>query len=163
MFVIACVLAAPLHAAETVPSQTLDRVFAFTPARMLNMATGNAPRPPDFTDTGITGGAFSTCVLTAVNGLYCLDGQKLRNWPNPSSPSGSDVLDCSDAALGLERKSDGCTGMTVDDTGAIWIAGKKRNGHSMIKVIKKDGACPAGWTAFATAPLCAFEYYSGRP
>lgn len=160
---LACIFTAQLCAAQAT-TQTLDRVFAFTPGRILNMATGNAPRPPDFTDTGVTGAAFSTCVLTAVNGLYCLDGQVLRNWPNPSNPStSSSVFDCSDAALGLDRKSDGCTGMTVDDVGAIWIAGKKRNAHSVIKVTRKIGTTCTTGTAFATAPLCAQEYYSGRP
>jgi hypothetical protein len=158
-----CVLAQTATVAGT--QQILDRVFTYTSQSVLNLATGNAVRPPDFTNLGINGTAFTTCALTAVNGLYCVDGKQLRNWPNPMDPSTSSVLlSCLDPALGLDGKSDGCTGMAVDQTGAIWLAGKKKNSHSVIKVVKKVAACPAAdWVTLSGGALCALEYYSGRP
>jgi len=154
------------QAAQTVPTQqTLDRVFAFTGNQVVNMAFGNAVRPPDFTDLGLTGGAYTACALTSVSGLYCLDGQALRRWPNPMNPAMQEtVLNCLDEALGLDRRGDGCTGMTVDQAGTIWLAGKKKNGHSVIKVIPRGTACPdANWQTLAGGALCARELYSGRP
>lgn len=159
-------LCSPAPAAEAIATQQiLDRVFTYNAGSVLNLATGNAVRPPDFTNLGISGGAFSTCALTAVNGLYCLDGKSLRNWPNPMDPgSSSEILNCSDLALGLDRKFDTCTGMAVDQSGALWLAGKKKNGHSIIKVVKKGAACPAAdWATLSGGALCALEYYSGRP
>jgi len=157
-------VAMPAHAAPTVTQQVLDRVFAFGPNRVIDMATGNAARPPDFTDLGISGSSFSTCALTAVSGLYCLDGKSLRNWPNPTDPAhSSEILNCSDAALDLDRKSD-CTGMTVDQNGTIWLAGKRHNAHSLIKVVAKGTGCPsAAYATLAGGSLCALEMYSGRP
>ncbi|HMA11489.1 MAG TPA: hypothetical protein VKO83_06350 [Steroidobacteraceae bacterium] len=145
--------------------QILDRVFAYNARSVLNLATGNAVRPPDFTNLGISGAAFSTCALTAVNGLYCIDGKQVRNWPNPMDPGTSSViLSCLDPVLGLDGKSDTCTGMTVDQSGAIWLAGKKKNSHSVIKVVKKGLACPSSdWATLGGGALCALEYYSGRP
>lgn len=152
-------------AAPISTQQILDRVFTYNAGTVLNLATGNAVRPPDFTNLGISGNAFSTCALTAVNGLYCLDGKALRNWPNPMDPgTSSEILNCSDPALGLDRKFDTCSGMAVDQSGAIWLAGKKKNGHSIIKVVKKGAACPASdWATLSGGALCALEYYAGRP
>lgn len=159
-------LPAALQASQAVPTQqTLDRVFAFTGNSVINMAFGNARRPPDFTNLGLTGNDYTACALTAVSGLFCLDGQVLRRWPNPMNPASSEtVLDCMDAALGLDRRGDGCTGMTVDQSGSIWLAGKKKNGHSVIKVVNKGTACPAAnWVTLQGGALCAKELYSGRP
>ena len=151
---------AALQAAQAVPTQqTLDRVFAFDGRQVLNMGTGNAYPAQEFTPLGIQGSAFTTCTLTAVTGLYCLDGQLVRNWPNPMDPATSTVvLDCMDGNLGLDRKGDGCTGMTVDQSGAIWLAGKKRNGFSVIKVVKASCSAPLNGGV-----LCATELYAGRP
>jgi hypothetical protein len=155
--------AAMASAATT--QQILDRVMVFSPTGVINLATGNTLRPPDFTDLEISGTSFSTCSLTAVTGLYCLDGKSLRNWVNPTSINlGVEVLNCADPALKLDNKPDACTGMTVDQAGAIWLAGKKKNTHSVIKVVKKGAACPSGaWATLAGGQLCALEFYSGRP
>ena len=154
-------------AAQTVASrQTLDRVFAYSGTAALNMAFGNAYRPPDFTNLGVAGTNFLTCTVTAVGGLYCLDGRIVRNWPNPLQPTlFSDPVNCSDPALGLEtRKGDPCTAMTVDQNGTIWLAAKKRNAHSVIKVIPKGTACPdTTWATISGGARCAKELYFGRP
>jgi hypothetical protein len=144
--------------------QILDRVYSFNAKSVLNLATGNAASGADYTATDVTGTSLSVCSLTSVSGLFCLDGKTLRKWANPQgSSTSSTVLSCADSALGLDSKSDGCTGMAVDQTGAIWLAGKKKNGHSVIKVQKKVGTCPSGWVALTSGPLCAREYYAGRP
>jgi hypothetical protein len=176
----------PAVAADAAPQQALDRVFTYTPGAVLNMAFGNSQRPPDFTNLGLSGTGVTTCTLTTVDGLYCLDGKIVRKWPNPLDPTlRSDVLDCTDNALGFESIS-GCTGMTVDKTGSIWLAGKKRLPsnwpprpwwipeatwaalqtwflpYSLVKVVAKQQACATGFTQTANPAYCAKEFYSGR-
>jgi hypothetical protein len=145
--------------------QILDRVMVFTPGSVINMATGNTQRPPDFHDLQISGNSFTTCALTAVEGLFCLDGKSLRNWAKPTSlEPGVEILNCADPALKLDNKADACTGMAVDQSGTIWLSGKRKNTHSVIKVVRKGTACPGGgWATLAGGKLCALEYYSGRP
>jgi hypothetical protein len=162
---VLCTSALSTQVNASTTQQILDRVMVFSPSGVINLATGNTIRPPDFTDLEISGSSFSTCALTAVNGLYCLDGKSLRNWVNPTSINlGVEVLNCADPALKLDNKPDACTGMTVDQAGNIWLAGKKKNTHSVIKVVKKGTACPsAAWATLAGGQLCALEYYNGRP
>jgi hypothetical protein len=151
-------------AAQYVPSvQTLDRVFAYDTKAVLNMATGNADTSVDFTNLGVTPTtAIVTCTVAVVGGLYCLDGNTVRNWANPLQPSVyTDTLKCADLGLDL-KKGDGCTAMTVDDNAAIWLAVKKRNTHSIFKVAK--GACPVGTANCKTiGARYAVELYFGRP
>jgi hypothetical protein len=146
------------------------------------------------------GGASSlvACQRAADQGLYCIDGDVVRYWPSttvtvplPPPASGEvipdlDLVNCRDPALGLDqnpRKPSPCTGITVDLNGAIWLAGRKANSHSLIKVKMRVGpSCEAGWTALAplaqdppntidtpagsqqqVPPYCAREYASGRP
>lgn len=179
-------------AQTTVAQQVLDRVFVHDTKSVLNMAFGAVKRPPDFTDLGIGGTAISTCTLTAVRGLWCLDGKVLRNWPNPLQPDSSAVIHCEDNALGFEKSIPAsCTGMTVDESGAIWLAGKKRlpanwparpswiseavwialqtwfKPYALVKVLENPGttagSCPAGFTVLAgNLDYCAKEFYSGR-
>jgi hypothetical protein len=162
---VLCTSVFAMQANASTTQQILDRVMVFSPNGVINLATGNTVRPPDFTDLEISGSSFSTCSLTAVTGLYCLDGKSLRNWVNPTSINlGVEVLNCADPALKLDNKPDACTGMTVDQAGAIWLAGKKKNTHAVIKVVNKGAACPsAAWATLAGGQLCALEYYSGRP
>ncbi len=109
-----------LPAAADGTTQTLDRVFAYTPGAAINLAVGNASRPPDFTPLLLSGTAISTCTLTVASGIYCLDGQTVRQWPNPMTADNTSLFSCG-AALGLDPKKDSCTTMTVDDKGAIWL------------------------------------------
>ncbi|HUG72358.1 MAG TPA: hypothetical protein VMK82_02930, partial [Steroidobacteraceae bacterium] len=162
---ILCASSLAMPASASTTQQILDRVMVFSPHGVINLATGNTQRPPDFTDLEIAGSSFSTCALTAVSGLYCLDGRSLRNWANPTSiAQGVEVLNCADPGLKLDNKPDACTSMTVDQSGAIWLAGKKKSKHAVIKVVKKGAACPgAAWATLAGGQLCALEYYSGRP
>jgi hypothetical protein len=156
-------------AAQTASTQTLDRVFAYDTSSVLNMAFGNANTSQGFTDTQIAGTNFISCTLTAGGGLYCLDGSSIRNWPNPAQYSQSTpVLSCADSALGFDKgKGDPCTAMTVDQTGTIWLAAKKHNAHSIIKVVPKptSGCLDNTWVTLGgtSGTLCAKELYSGRP
>lgn len=165
--ILALMVGAGTASAQTVASrQTLDRVYSYGPNATLNMAFGNAYRPPDFTNLGVTGSNFITCTITATGGLFCLDGKFVRNWPNPLKPSTfSTPIDCSDPGLGLEtRKGDPCTAMTVDQKGTIWLGAKKRNAHSVIKVIPIGSGCPdSTWATVSGGTRCAKELYFGRP
>jgi hypothetical protein len=181
-----------LPAAAADAQQVLDRVYTYNAGAVLNMAFGNASRPPDFTKLGVSANGISTCTLTSVDGLWCLDGQNLKKWANPLAlaPVGNTILNCTDAVLGFDATvTPSCTGMTVDESGGIWLAGKKRlpnnwparpwwipeatwialqtwfSPYSLVKVVAKtNGACPAGsgWQAIAGRPYCAKEMYSGR-
>jgi hypothetical protein len=147
--------------------QTLDRTQVHSRAAVIEMDFAGL-EDTDFLDTGIRAeSAFAACKLTALDGLFCLDGKTIRNFPDTSDPSDSSALiDCEDPALGLDdKKPDTCTGLTVDLTGAIWIAGKnKGKSHSLIQAVaKEEGACPsADWTPLA-GDFCALEYATGRP
>ncbi|HEX9771839.1 MAG TPA: hypothetical protein VGA44_00115, partial [Steroidobacteraceae bacterium] len=129
--------------------QTLDRVDSVSRTAVLEMAFGEPIRPPDFTNLDITAlTGYSACQLTPIKGLFCLDGRLIRHWADPAQDP-SDVsteFSCADRALGLDtKKPDTCTSMTVDLAGNIWIAGKKANSHSLIKVVQKiDSNCPEG-------------------
>ena len=173
--------------AQTTVNQLLDSTFMHGQQNAAEMAFNDATqREPDdreYTDLGITGTDLRACKLTALNGLFCLDGKMVRNWPNPTTtiivdddevvPS-FDVLDCEDPVLGLDtKKADTCTGLTVDLKGNIWLAGKnKGKTHSLIKLVAKDGlTCPDAPFAGATTlgvltsndGLCGYEVATGRP
>jgi len=148
--------------------QTLDRVDAFNSTAVLEMAFGDVTRTEDFINLGIVGTNFSSCKLTATDGIFCLDGKQVRHWPDTRKPlTFVDRLSCNDPALGLDtKKANTCTGLTVDLSGAIWLAGKKANTHSLIKVVAKAAAaaCPDNtWKVLSGALYCAKEFYAGRP
>jgi DNA-binding beta-propeller fold protein YncE len=153
--------------AVEITRQTLDRVDAFNATAVLEMAFDDVNRTKDFINLGIAGTNFSTCKLTAIDGIFCLAGKVVRNWPDTEDPlTFVDRLSCNDPALGLDtKKIDTCTGMTVDLSGAIWLAGKKSSTHSLIKVVGKAAAaaCPSGWTVLSGSLYCAKEFYAGRP
>ena len=168
--------------AQTV-DQLFDTTYAYGVGKAVEMTFDDASQ--DYVDRGITGSEFNTCKLTALGGLFCLDGKVVRNWPNParqidpgdgSAPfvASLDVVDCRDAALGLDTKKETCTGMTVDYDGNVWLAGKnKGKTHSLIKLVKSEASpCPEaepGITRLTDSPLeyaddwCAYEFATGRP
>ena len=154
--------------AVTAPTQTLDRVITYTPSTALNMAFNDPDRPQDFTNLLLPGTNRSTCTLTPTGGLYCLDGQIVRNWPKPTEPTSvTDLFNCGDAWIGLDnRKGDACSSMTVNKSGVIWLAGKKNNAHNVVRVVAKlpAASCPAGnYTSNPAGTYCAKLFYSGRP
>lgn len=156
------------------PDQILDQVDAFNGGVVLEMSFDDPNRTTDFSALLASGGkVFSACKL-AANGVYCLetDGavQVVRYWKDPQSQPGSSsaLLDCNDATLGLAGAQP-CTGMTVDLSGALWLAGRKTGPtYSLVKVVNRavlqNGVCSGGWTALAGNPnLCANEYAAGLP
>jgi hypothetical protein len=158
--------AASAQSTPTTVKQTLDRVFVYTAGAVLDMAVGNAARPPDFTSLGLTATALTNCTLTVGSGLYCLDGKAVRNWPNPMDPTASaSLLYCDDPVLNLDsRKGPACTALAVDAQGAVWLAGRKSYSHSVIKAVKRVAAtCEVGWKALSRTAWCTKEFYAGRP
>jgi len=184
------VLAVAASAQAQTVNQLLDSVFMNGSGNAAEMPfTDPLQRDPDFIDLGISGSDFRACKLTAIDGLFCLDGKIVRNWPNPSItvdvggqpvvPS-FDVVNCEDPALGLDaRKADTCTGLTVDLGGNIWLAGKnKGKTHSLIQLVASippefpaiEPSCPDPMgTARSLGlldtndALCGFEVATGRP
>jgi hypothetical protein len=140
--------AAQVLAAQGVTTtQTLDRVFTYTTGAALYMDFSE-DRDLDYYDQGLAPATlnFSTCTLTPLGGLYCLDGQTVRKWPTPSSGGPSDdppILNCS-------VFNGTCSSMTVALDGAIWVAVKKRNSHDVYKITPN-------------AQLPTSPAYTGRP
>lgn len=167
---LAAVLFATPAGAQTATAtatQTLDRVDAYGATRVIEMQFGDPARSSPYVDDGISGTGFLECKLTSIKGLYCLDGKTLRRWPNPKHAAQSEVvLRCDDPALNLDtRKPNPCTTMTVDQAGSLWLAGRKGNAHSLLKVIPAGATgCATGYWPLQNFPgLCAREYASGRP
>jgi hypothetical protein len=115
--------------------QTLDRIDVYSATGVAEMSFDP---PQGATTTGISGANFRACKLTATDGLYCLDGKVVRKWANPAKSSASTTLFSCNDVPGLDSKSaDTCTGMTVDLSGDIWLAGKnKGKTHNLVKVKK---------------------------
>lgn len=168
---VALVAGANAWGQASLPDQVLDQVDAFNKDIVLEMTFDDPNRTADSTGLLLSGGkAFAACKL-AANGFYCLEtdgaAQVVRYWREPQSlPNASTVLlDCNDATLDFDGPQP-CTGMTVDLSGDIWLAGRKAGAtHSLIKVAGKPAQqnCPGGWTALAGNPnLCANEYVAGR-
>jgi hypothetical protein len=126
--------------------QVLDRIYSVNPSAVLQMAFDDPNGIADFTNLGlvpVTG--ITTCQPTPINGLFCLDGSLVRNWPDTAVPTNVvTVFSCADPALALDTNKPPCTAMTADLAGNIWIAGRKSNKFRLIKVVPKDGTCPVG-------------------
>ena len=117
---------------------------------------------------------FRTCQSSNINGLFCLDGQTVRFWTtvtehaltaaSPPAETGTALFSCLDTALGLD--SNGCSAMTADVNGDIWIAGQKQGGttSSLFRVTAKvSGVCPAGnYFTDSSVAYCQEEVRTGR-
>ena len=154
--------------------QTLDQVKVFGGQDVVRMPfndpyrTGTGSLP-----TGISWPAgFVACKQTSAAGLVCLTNDEwVVNWPDPSDPADTPdpkVFSC-DALNQLldERASNTCTGLTADDAGTIWLAGKnKGKTHGLVRVTA--GACistNANRQTF-TGPggtFCGETWDTGRP
>ena len=157
--------------AQTTVNQLLDSTFVHGQDKAAELVFDDPAS--DYEYLGINGAALQACKLTAFDGLFCLDGKIVRNWPHPSTEvdvggtpgvASTVVVDCEDPNLNLDtKKANTCTGMTVDLDGNVWLAGKnKGRSHSLMKLISNDGGCPAGWAQTNTG-LCAMEFATGRP
>lgn len=144
--------------------QVLDSVDAF--GRDSSTATANVremgfrdPLPRlDSQALNVAGTALLACQRAAGQGLYCLDGSVLRYWPNTrvvaygSPVPDLDLFDCRDPALRLDTKRPNpCTSMTVDLAGNLWLAGRKANSHSVLKVVRESTLNASGITCSAAA------------
>ncbi len=148
-------------AAHTESVQTLDRVDVYNQANVLEMQFNNPARVFDFATLGITPvTGFKACQITAMQGLYCLDGKEVRYWAKPAQAVGigTRLLNCTDPALGLDAAStETCTGMTVGMSGVIWLTGKNQGAasYSVLRISKRIGAaCPGGQVSLSD-PYCA--------
>jgi hypothetical protein len=145
------------------PRQVLDRIYSVNPSAVLQMGFDDPNRIADFTNLGLvplTG--ITTCQPTPINGLFCLDGNLIRNWPDTAEPTNVvTVFSCADPALAFDT----CTAMTADLGGNIWIAGGKANKFRLIKVAQKtNGTCPAGSSQLTNSTNYCFRVFvADRP
>ena len=91
--------------AQTAPDvieQTLDRADVFSRTK----AQGVSPTPLTYAVTATT--AFTECQNTSTRGMFCLDDNVVRNWPDPEkAPEASSTLfACSDPAFALDTRCD---------------------------------------------------------
>ena len=145
--------------------QALDTLDAFTPTSVIEMQFHDPDRLQDFINLGLTGTSISACQLTSLDGMFCLDqGKFIKHWPDIDAP-GTSVTEfsCAHAALGLAATNP-CTTMTLNQSGAFFLAGKKSNNkYNLIKVIAKTGStCPSGYSALSGTSYCARVLYPDR-
>jgi hypothetical protein len=145
--------------------QALDTVDSFNPTSIIEMQFHDPDRTQDFINLGLTGTSNSACQLTALDGMFCLDqGKFIKHWPEIDEPATSvNEFSCAHAALGLAATNP-CTTMTMNQSGAFLLAGKKANNkYNLIKVVAKTGSnCPTGWSALSGTPYCARVLYADR-
>jgi hypothetical protein len=145
--------------------QALDTVDSFNPTSIIEMQFHDPDRTQDFINLGLTATSASACQLTSLDGMFCLDqGKFIKHWPEIEEPGTSvNEFSCAHAALGLAATNP-CTTMTVNQSGAFLLAGKKGNNkYNLIKVIAKTGSnCPSGWSALSGTPYCARVLYADR-
>lgn len=147
-------------AAET--QQVLDTVDVFGRATVV----GTRFDPPGSYETAARGSDFRACTLTANRGLFCLDGKNVRRWSNPAKAEpATDLFSCNDVPDLDAKSSETCTGLAVDISGNIWLAGKnKGKSHNLVKVVL--GPPPAGetgWVSFGNKGYYAKSWATGRP
>ncbi|HET7202672.1 MAG TPA: hypothetical protein VFI92_04835 [Steroidobacteraceae bacterium] len=160
--------------------QKLDRVDVIDRTGATNVAIDmdaeTAVKPWVAADyEAVSGTTFTTCVNTSTLGMFCLDRNAIRHWPNPEKTppldavDGQELFNCGNPVFAFDRDNI-CTALTLDLKGDFWIAGKKKSKFSLFKVV--TGGCPSDppnavsrWTSFSTAAgtFCAREYASGRP
>jgi hypothetical protein len=170
--------------------QVLDSVDVFgrdattATSTVLEMAFRDPPpRSAPYAQLNVAGTAILACQRAANQGLYCIDGNLVRSWPNtqqvpfPQQVPDRKLFSCSDTVLGFDaKKPNPCTSITVDLEGTLWVAGRKASSHSLVKVVEKSklascassGSIATTWVQLGRvdsgAPLyCAREWAPGRP
>ena len=160
-------------------TQELDRVLIravnidpgstdFGEHTVLDMPFEDRDRTQGYLETGISGSDFKACSLTGLDGLFCIDGRVVRNWPSPARPDDYvDLFSCEDSALGFDtRREPVCTALTVPLDGSIWLAGKDRRGPTFKltrNVPPVDGVCPPGTTGLQGGLYCTEEVDRDKP
>jgi hypothetical protein len=151
------------------PIQTLDSVSVSSsaPNKALEMGFDDPlVRSPDFKAyAAASSSGFKSCQKTSSRGLFCLDGKMVKNWSSLTDTSAENLFSCEDPALGLDRRSDTCTSLSVNLAGEFWLAGKDGSAYALIKVVRKpDTGCAAGFSQLANSPnYCFKKAYRGRP
>ncbi|MBT8090268.1 MAG: hypothetical protein KJO01_08685 [Gammaproteobacteria bacterium] len=182
-YYVVCLLLCSTAWGQVGTVQTLDRVDVNSRSNVLEMDFADPARMADFFNTGVSGNDFRACKLTALDGLYCLDGKVVKRWPTTfddpllMSDDPQTIIDCNDSALDLDtRKADTCTALTVDLSGTIWLAGKNKKGPTFVlyRIVEQEGgSCPDGIELTLTQPpqppqsgdtvYCAEQVASDKP
>jgi hypothetical protein len=150
-------------------TQVLDRVNAVSRGAVLDMAFDDPAQalpfetPPEIT----TARGFTACQLTAERGLFCLDqnlagapGRFVRRWDPvfKDNEVGSPYFKCESLPeVDTSKNVETCTGITADENGAVVVAGKRKGGYNLVKVVAKadvGGACTGPWAPLSSTDLC---------
>ena len=120
---------APGAAAQEVVEQVLDSVYTNGPEDVAEVLfKDSTQRNPAFNEfevlSGVGGTDLATCKLTALDGLFCLDGKIVKHWPNPSKPESLESFSCDGIDVLDSKKADTCTTLTAGLDGRVWLGGK---------------------------------------
>jgi hypothetical protein len=174
LLLVSCGLAATEAWSQAQVIQTLDQVKVLGGQDIVRMPFNDPYRTSENAQpTGISWPAgFVACKQTSAAGLVCLTRDEwVVNWPDASDPAGTPDprwFSC-DALTQLldDRASNTCTGLTADDLGVTWLAGKnKGKTHSLVKVTVGACAGSGGNRQTVTGPggsFCAETWDTGRP
>lgn len=170
--------------------QVLDSVDVFgrdattSTSTVLEMAFRDPlPRTAPYDPLNVAGVAILACQRAADQVLYCIDGNLVRSWPDtrqvpfPQLLPDRKLFSCSDKVLGFDaKKPNPCTSIAIDLEGTLWVAGRKANSHSLVKVVEKaklascatSGSIASSWVQLgqidpAAPAYCAREWAPGRP
>ena len=155
-------------AAQDVVEQVLDSVYTNGPADVAEMLFNDATqRNPAFNEfevlSGIGGADLKTCKLTAIDGLFCLDGKIVKHWRNPADPSSLESFSCDEIGALDDKKADTCTTLTAGLDGRVWLGGKEKGkAYALIELVElgDSASCPQNQVA---GNYCWRQVADGRP
>jgi hypothetical protein len=125
----------------------LDQLDLFSATRLKRSTTA----PIVLNDLNSTGATNLRSCQSGRNGMTCLDVQMVRQWKvpkvlpaTPPTDDGLKLFSCQDDALALA--ADGCTSLTVDVAGDIWLSARKTSSSTNVYEVKRNrntnGTCP---------------------
>jgi hypothetical protein len=161
------------------PEQVLDRVTATGRDFALDLRADDPDRLHDFSVL-LEAGALPAetnlvdCTTSVTDGLFCIDGKSVVNWPDiEDASSASTVFSCENAALDLdEKKDDTCTALARNSQKVIFLGGKQNGKSNLVGVVRfatfdEQAAmqCQSGYDYFTDAGngLCFAPLAEGRP
>lgn len=179
-------------------AQTLDSVDVHAPGAALKMRFDDSRRDRFVSGSEafgvgvqpVAGRSLLSCARAPNRDLVCLEGTVVRSWPDaeesrPDSPprdAPRELFSCMDPNLGLVTRGSPCTALTIDPSGAIWLAGRNRkSSFSVVKVVPVPNnaatTCPAPYGQFrklkssldnsptdkTISDYCVAEFATGRP
>ncbi len=154
--------------AQEAIEQVLDSVYTNGPGEVAEMLFKDPTRRnPGFNEfevlSGLSGNNFRTCKLTALDGLFCLDGKIVKHWPNPADPASLASFSCEGISVLDSKKADTCTTLTAGLDGRVWLGGKEKGkAYALIELVEL-GDTPSCPQNRIVGDYCWRQVADGRP